>query len=1159
SPSRLFFTSTLRSIFGLLVVTAFVAETFTRDYHFQTEEFILSTAVGKPLYLGARFMASSLVALLAFSCSIIGMILGGLMPGLNPFALGPFRLDAYLMIFLTIILPNLLTASVISFAIAARTRSMTITYAGAIVLVMLYFASLIMVGVDAISYDHFFWWALLDPFGFYAYESTTLNWNVFQRNHQLPDFSGVFLWNRLVWLGLSSLIWWVSYRWFELRSMPSVFSGKKQSGIDRQHQPAKTSIQRGSAPVFQTSKFTWHGFCRQWWCRSWFDIRSIYRGNAFLLLTGFGLLSLVLACIGRRSYNFTNPSTDILIHVSYVYLEYILFLIVILYAVELIWRDQRLKVKEVLDSTPVSNAVIILSNTTALFCMITVYLMLAVVVLVGYQTLKGYHHYDFPLYFQMLFLEHSPYYYLTAILALFSQVITRHKYAGIALVVLIVFSSVPLNAFELYHNLYHWAGMNDIEYSPMNGYGRLFTAHLWYLLYWGLFSSLLLVLTCLFRTREIPEHISRWRQWKQTGRQVKYLVGGLALAWCCTGGWIFYNTTILNRYQPLGKNATSAEIEKRYQQYEHLPMPVVTATKVKVELYPDQNFFEADGEYRIENRTNELIHELHMLTFIHLQLSDVSCQGLTLRESDRQHGYYIYDLDPPLRPDEQRTLKFSTSIQMPQGFRNQSDADDVYMIYPNDVAGNGTNLYSPFILPFIGYTKMAEHKKDWQRFKYDLPPLAQRMRGHDDPEGLKKGLMLSHLTWGQLDVTIGTSHDQTAVCCGRLVKHWTESGRNYFHYRTEKQSRGKFTIYSGRYETRTDKRFSVPIEVYFHPRHRKNVDLILEQTGDMLEFYESAFGPCPFTRLRIVEFAYYDNDVYTQGGTIGIPEVLVWKSESYGQGKNNIQEWLAYLLARCWFEDQLIVADMAGGMTIVEALSEYASQLYLGQIRTRSEQQAAKQFLMREFFRKLGKVDYQEPALQDVYNELLIARRKGGMILNLIEELIGQQAVLKGINQFLDQYRFHDAPYPSVLNLRDALIAAAPESVAVIRDLFSQILTFQIELKSATVRQTDRGEYQVTLQIEANQLKTSGLGEQEKQKLSIPVRIELTDDRGDSIYSEQHDLKSVSSEIKIEVSTLPVDAVVDPDYRYPQPFMFSNKKHIRKSTEPERFRNDREK
>ncbi|NJM58412.1 MAG: hypothetical protein HC857_14640 [Synechococcales cyanobacterium RU_4_20] len=135
--------------------------------------------------------------------------------------------------------------------------------------------------------------------------------------------------------------------------------------------------------------------------------------------------------------------------------------------------------------------------------MITINLLLAIAVMVAYQALNGYTQFDLPLYFKMLFVEHGPYFYLTAVLALFTQVITRQKYAAMALTVLISLSKIPLDALGWYHNLYRWASTNDIEYSPMNGYGHLMTGHLWYVLYWGLCGTALMLTAYIFWPRGI--------------------------------------------------------------------------------------------------------------------------------------------------------------------------------------------------------------------------------------------------------------------------------------------------------------------------------------------------------------------------------------------------------------------------------------------------------------------------------------------------------------------------------------------------------------------------------------------------------------------------------------------------------------------------------
>ena len=96
SPSQIFQTTVWYTIFGLLAASAFVAETFVRDSNTRMEPLILATPIRKWDYLATRFGAAFSATVFAFSCYIPGMILGTLFPGLNPYALGPLRLDAYL-------------------------------------------------------------------------------------------------------------------------------------------------------------------------------------------------------------------------------------------------------------------------------------------------------------------------------------------------------------------------------------------------------------------------------------------------------------------------------------------------------------------------------------------------------------------------------------------------------------------------------------------------------------------------------------------------------------------------------------------------------------------------------------------------------------------------------------------------------------------------------------------------------------------------------------------------------------------------------------------------------------------------------------------------------------------------------------------------------
>ncbi|MEM9087448.1 MAG: peptidase [Cyanobacteria bacterium P01_F01_bin.53] len=1161
SPLQVFQTTIWYTIFGILAAAAFVAETFVRDTNQRMEELILATPITKSRYLATRFWAAFGVALLAFSAYLPGMILGSLMPGLNPYAIGPLRFDAYILSYGLVVLPNLFLVSAIAFGLAARTRSLVITYAGAIVLIMVYLASLLMVGVDVINFEQYRLWALADPFGFYALEEQTLAWNVHQFNTLMPPLSLTLLGNRVLWLAIALAIGVLSYITYPLK-LPTKRSGKRRTlrlgGQAMNQNPAvvptfmrRLPVSDDSAQIFHRSVYfatpkTW---LRQWFRRSWFEIRLILQGRAFLILTACGLVSLVMAAMGTRSFNYSNPSTDILIHSANIYLEYILFAIIVVYSAEVMWRDRTLRLQQIIDATPVANGILLLSKLTGLFAVITVNLLLAMAVMVGYQLLNGYTYLQLPLYFQMLFLEHGPYFYITAALALFTQVVTRRKYLGMALVVLISLSKIPLDAWGFYHNLYRFAATNDIEYSPMNRYGGLFTGHLWYVLYWSLFAAVLMVLAYIVWPRGTLQQslLRAWRRgWQQTYRNVKRSLAGLVVLLAAVGAWIAYNTTVLNAYQPPGKEETAAEIETRFKQYENLPMPVVTDTKLTIDLYPDQRYFEAEGEYTLENRTDQPIHEIHLLTFINLKLGEVQYPGATLREAHPEWGYYIYDLAEPMQPGEQQVMQFQTYTERPRGFRNQVDSDDVYMIYPNDVAGNGTNLYSPFILPFVGYTKMVEQKKAWLRANLGLPPLDERMRPHDDPTGLSQALMVTHLGWGSTDVTISTPANQRAVTAGQLVEERVKGDRRYYRYQSTTPTRGKFTVYSARYETYINDDYRVPIEIYHHPRHRDNVALMAEHIGEALTFYEDTLGPYPFEQVRVVEFVYYDGMIFSEGGTLGIPEVLVWKSKATGPGREALVDWVSYLLAQSWWEDQVIAADVAGGMTIREALSAYASELYQRSRRTPEEQRLAKQQWMRDYFRQLGKIDFQEPPLVDIYNELPIARHKGGMILELIEQQIGQAAMLKAIRNFLEEYRYQPAPYATVLDLRDAIATQAPsDQRAAIEELFAQVVTFQVGLTDAVFEPLANGDYRIQLQVDAQKLYTTQLGQQTAAALDLPLTISLRNQAGEVIYEEERYLQDAQATVELVVGELPVSASVDGDYALPSSFLQDNTKRLR--------------
>jgi aminopeptidase N len=274
---------------------------------------------------------------------------------------------------------------------------------------------------------------------------------------------------------------------------------------------------------------------------------------------------------------------------------------------------------------------------------------------------------------------------------------------------------------------------------------------------------------------------------------------------------------------------------------------------------------------------------------------------------------------------------------------------------------------------------------------------------------------------------------------------------------------------------------------------------------------------------------------------------VAWKSQVRGLGKDHIIRWVTYLLAQAWWGDQLIAADVAGAMAIREALSEYASQLYMRRQRSATEQDIAQKTRMHDFFRSLGKIDFQEPPLTDIYNELPIARHKGAMILELIADQIGQETLLNGIRAFLRNYRYQPAPYATVLDLQDAVLSQTdnPRDQDVIRELFSEVVSFQVGIADATYMPRSDGEFLVHLTLEAEKRTSSELGKQQPEPLDLPVTLRLYDAEQIPIFTARPVLSKERSVLTVITDKRPAIAAIDPDYVLPSSYLQDNVKRIR--------------
>jgi hypothetical protein len=85
-----------------------------------------------------------------------------------------------------------------------------------------------------------------------------------------------------------------------------------------------------------------------------------------------------------------------------------------------------------------------------------------------------------------------------------------------------------------------------------------------------------------------------------------------------SGGFIFYNTNVLNKYTSTAdRMEMRAEYERRYGQYEHTTQPVLARTSCTSRSIPTRERLTSRGTYHLVNRSKVAIDSIHLSTIPH--------------------------------------------------------------------------------------------------------------------------------------------------------------------------------------------------------------------------------------------------------------------------------------------------------------------------------------------------------------------------------------------------------------------------------------------------------------------------------------------------------------------------------------------------------------
>jgi ABC-type transport system involved in multi-copper enzyme maturation permease subunit len=1117
------------SVMAAFGVVAFVATSALRDVERGTADLVFSKPVRPATLLLARFVGSTAATALAFVGANAGLLLGSLMPWLDPERVGPIDLRPHVWGLVVLAWPSLVVLAAAAFAVATRVRHIAAVYAGLVGLLVAYFVASAFLG----DLDRQPLAARLDPFGVSAFELQVRYWTIAEQNTRVPGIVGDLLWNRLLWLTLSL----GAFAWSLLRFRPEAQPRRrlwKGPGVHRTPGSSSATAESSTAtplaarrrPLF-TPGTAWGQFRSQ----AWLETRTVLRSLPFLLILAFGLIN-VLANMGQLDLMMGTPVWPVtylmLLAVRAGY-SFLLILILGYYAGDLVWRERALEVDGIVDALPVPTWVPLLAKLLALWIAAGVFIAAGMLGLAGHQLAQGYTRLEPWLYVQGFVVEVVPFLQIAA-LALFFQVVVNQKFVGYLLMVLYLVSAGALGALHFDHFLYHFAGTPSAPYSDLNRWGPFLAPVFWFDLYWSLASAVLIALAVAWWVRGSETRwVTRWRiaRRRLVGPLRWAIVGGLA-AFAITGAWIFWNTTVVNAYIPSDEAQRRAvEYERRYKPYRDLPQPRITGLRADVAIYPRERRAELRGTYRLVNRTAAPMPQIHLAISPRMRVRRLDLPAHRVVQDDRRLGYAIYALETPLAPGQEMTLGFDLAIENP-GFVN-SGPDTA-------VIENGSFFYVRQF-PSLGYQDDRELGDPSERRRYGLPPIV-RQPAIDDRAARAFNMLARDADLMDFEATVSTDADQIAIAPGDLVDERTEGDRRVFHYKAAAPIPKFFAFQSARYAVRRDRWNDVAIEVYYHPTHTYNVDRMVDGVKKSLAYLTTNISPYQHRVVRIVEFPRYARLAASFPNTIPFSESIGFIARLDGPDAIDYPFMVTtHEVAHQWFGYQVLGADVQGSSMLSESLAQYASLMVLRQEYGAAAMRRFLRYELDRYLRGRGGELIDEQPLALVENQPYIHYAKGSLAFYALQDAIGEAKVNEALRRYVAAVRFQSPPYTVSRDLLGYLVEVTPpEHRALLTDLFETITLFDDRATEATARAIGGGRYEVTVTASVRKLRADGKGVETPVPIDdwIDVGIFGADEgsgfrRGPRVlYLQKQHVTGPTLTVTTTVDQRPVRAGIDP-------------------------------
>lgn len=1132
------------SIFGIMLSSAIMGVPVYRDIEHKTENYYFSYPITEKGYLLGRFLGSMSVLFLVSLGLHVGLIIG--------FAIGPFAgyeeaerftdFNIWYYIQPTIMLywTNFFFAGCLFFALVSSTKKVMLAYAGGAILFITYLITLTL--TQDIENKNLV--SLLDPFGLGTYQNIIQYWTPEEQNTQTVPFSGMLIWNRLIWVGLGLLALCYTLFSFNFQKFlnKNYSSKKKNDNLDVPKASAAFTKIPKVAKVFSS----WLNL-QLLFQLAIMELKNIVRDNFFKAILIAAVLFLFFdGWFGAPIYGTPSlPLTVYMLEVKNGTFIILIFILIVFMTGEVLHRERNVNYDQIFGALPIPNKIVYGSKFLALAMISFILVNLILVSGVINQVLKGYFNFEFEKYFIDLYLIEFSKYITFIMLAFFVHSLVTKKFMGhvIAIAIWVLFFGLN-NLADINNNLYLYSYAPGYTLSDMNSFGHFGEALFWFRTYWIACGAVLTIIGYLFWKRGTDSGFkARWHLAKErlNIKTISSLII-LLIIFFGAGAFINYNTKTINKYATADEGTIGrANYEKTLGKYDKIAQPKVIDVKVLADLVPEERSATIQTNFIMVNKSNEVIDSLHLNWgaegLLKKEVVSFTLNGKAPKLGKRYdtYGYEIYAFETPLQPNDTVTLELKVTATY-KGFPNEgSGADIVY---------NGTFLNNNFF-PSFGYNSQGELTSDQDRKKYNLPIKDYSLPVQTDAWGTSNLLFNDDADYITFEGIVSTAPNQIAIMPGNLQKEWEENGRKYYQYKMRGELDFFYNISSAEYavhrEVWTGKSGEkVNIEIFHHPTHTYNLDRFVKAVKHSMDYFSENYGPYQYRQMRILEFPRYSTFAQSFPNTVPFAESFGWVGDfSDPNDLDYVYTVTSHEVAHQWWGHQITPSATRGSNQISESMAEYSSLMVM---KKEYGVDAMQDFLKQEldnYLRSRANESKFEKTLLDNDNQAYVWYRKGGLILYGLQDLIGESNLNNGFKAYMTAAKFREAPFTTTTEWYKYMKEVTPDSLQYyLEDSFEKITLYSNKVTKATYKKLADGKYEVTIHVESAKNYFDGNGkllEEGSKPNLLEIAIFDTDKKNKQGMTVKAPLivkkvwvKSGSSTFTYVTENLPIKAGIDP-------------------------------